>query len=51
MLKVQKTELRVIFVALPETYDDVAHVGTFMPAPVAIPDLSAQAVRNEIGSP
>jgi DNA-binding response OmpR family regulator len=48
MMKLQKSSLRVIFVAMPETYEHVADLGTFLPAPVAIPDL-VQAVRSEIG--
>jgi CheY-like chemotaxis protein len=50
MLKLQKPELRVIFIARPEMHEHVAELGVVIPAPVAIPDL-VQAVRSEIGSP
>jgi DNA-binding NtrC family response regulator len=48
MLRMHKPALRVIFTALPETEKHVAHLGTFMPMPVAIPDLM-QVVREELG--
>jgi DNA-binding response OmpR family regulator len=47
MLKVQKLGPRVIFVALPETYEHVAGLGLYMEAPVAVPDL-VRAVKIAI---
>ncbi len=49
MLRMHKPALRVIFTALPETEEHVAHLGTFMPMPVSIPDL-LKVVKAELGS-